>query len=132
MIFIPRFRKSRTRIGFSAASLGIVTIIRTLRLAGASPSDSTVCFSSRAEPESNSAKVSSIARPSQIFACNFVKQRQESIERSHHMGFQPAKRTKRQSAEVLLQFADVVPAQAHIVDEISRALKVVRINVIKF
>ena len=40
-----------------AALLGMVTIMRTLRSAGASPRDSTVCFPSRAEPESNSAKV---------------------------------------------------------------------------
>src|SRR5215471_10644641 len=120
MIFIPRFRKSRTRTGSLAASLGIVTIMRTLRPVGASPSDSTVCFSRRTEPESNSAKVSSIARP-----CQFMKQSHDRIECGYHMGFQAAKRTERQPAEVLLQFADIVPAQAQIVDEISRALKVV-------
>ncbi len=47
------------------------------------------------------------------------------------MGFQPAKRTERKPAKVLLQFSNVVPSQAYIVDEISRALKVTQIHPIK-
>ena len=64
--------------------------------------------------------------------CEFVKERHESVEGGHHMGFQAAERTEREPAKVLLQFADVVSAQAHIMDEVSRALKVARIDVIKF
>jgi hypothetical protein len=70
--------------------------------------------------------------PVPIFASKLVKQIQESVERGDHMGFQAPKRCERQPAEVFLQFADVMPAQAQIVDEISRALKVTRIDMIEF
>jgi hypothetical protein len=55
-------QKSRMRIGSSTASHGVVTIMRTLRSAGVSPSDSVACFSRSANPVSNSANVSSIGR----------------------------------------------------------------------
>ena len=67
-----------------------------------------------------------------VLVCKFVKQGHERVERGDHMGFQAAKRTERDAAEVLLQFADVVPAQAQIMDEISRALTVAQRHVIEF
>ena len=48
------------------------------------------------------------------------------------MGFQTAKRTERKPPKVFLQFANVMPTQAHIMSEISRALKVSQMHVIKF
>jgi hypothetical protein len=48
------------------------------------------------------------------------------------MGFQAAKRTEGEPTKVLLQLAKIMSTQAHIVDEISRALKVAQIHVVEF
>jgi len=48
------------------------------------------------------------------------------------MRFQSTQRTERQPAQILLQFANIVPAQAYIMDEISRALKIGWIDLVKF
>ena len=47
------------------------------------------------------------------------------------MGFQAAKRTEGKPTKILLQFTNVVPTQAHIVDEISRTLKITQIHPVK-
>ena len=66
------------------------------------------------------------------FARKFVEQSQQSVERGYHMGLQTAERTEREPPKIFLQFPEVVPAQAHIMHKISRALQVSRTNVIEF
>ena len=60
-----------------------------------------------------------------------MKQGQKRVQGGYDVGFQSAKGTERKPAKVLLQFSNVVPSQAYIVDEISRTLKVTQIHPIK-
>jgi hypothetical protein len=119
LLVLPKLRRV-----VESRPLGIVTMMRTLQSAGASPKrlNGVLLQQCRARIEFGKGILYRTSLP--IFARNFVQQRQQSVNRCYHMGFQAAKRTDRQSAQVLLQFANVVSTQADIVDQVSCALEV--------
>ena len=94
--------------GSLAASLGIVTMMRTRRSSGISPSDSFAFRFSKLEPRSKSAKVSSRSRPDHGLPARLVKHGENRVERGESVRFQAAKGTQPETAKIGLQCAQVM------------------------
>jgi hypothetical protein len=67
-----------------------------------------------------------------MFTREFVERGKNRVERCERMRFQAPKRTKSEPAKIMLQFAQVVRAQAQIMGKISCAFKMTQMNVIQF